>query len=117
MAINGNGDWRMREFPNSINILGNDVNVVTSFKLLGITIDNKLNFKQYASDIRKAINHKLYSIKKLFYLSFNVKLQFLKTFILPYFDYCSTIIIYFNKTLIQKIANYFYICLFKKSMI
>lgn len=47
----------------------------------------------------------------MFYLSFQVKLQFFKTFILPYFDYCSTLIIYFTKTIIQKIANYYYYCL------
>jgi hypothetical protein len=34
-----------------------------------------------------AINRKLYSINRLFYLPFNVKLQFFKSFLLPYFDY------------------------------
>jgi len=58
-----------------------------------------------------SINKRLFSIKKLFYLSFQVKLQFFKTFILPYFDYCSTLFIYFNKTTIQKIANSYYYCL------
>ena len=46
-------------------------------------------------------------------LSFQVKLQFFETFILPYFDYCSTLIIYFTNTVIQKISNYFYTCIFK----
>jgi len=106
-------DNKKLKFPASLNILGNDVKVVNSFKLLGITIDDNLNFHHYASDLKKSVCRKLYSIKRLFYLSFSVKLQFFKTFIQPYFDYCSTIFIYFSKSAIQRIANYFYICLNK----
>jgi hypothetical protein len=40
------------------------VSVVNSFKLLGITIDNKLNFTGHCSNLKKIINKKLYSIKK-----------------------------------------------------
>ena len=36
-----------------------------------------------------------------------------KSFILPYFDYCATIFIYFPKIILQKIINLFYFCLFK----
>jgi hypothetical protein len=111
MALNEKGKCRLLVFPEFINISGHNVKVVGCFRLLGIPIDRKLNFHQYASELRKSINKKLYSIKKLFYLSFQVKLQFFKTFILPYFDYCSTLIIYFIKTIIQKIANYYYYCL------
>jgi hypothetical protein len=113
MAINKEGKFRLLEFPPHINILGNDVKVVNSFKLLGIIIDNKLDFRQYASELRKNVYSKLYSIKNIFYLSFSVKLQFFKTFILPYFDYCSTLSIYFTKSVLQKISNYYYLCLSK----
>jgi len=106
-------DKKKLKFPSTVNILGNDVKVVNSFKLLGITIDDTLNFHHYASELKKSVYRKLYSIKRLFYLSFSVKLQFFKTFIQPYFDYCSTIFIYFSRSAIQRIANYFYICLNK----
>ena len=106
-------DNKKLKFPSTINILGNEVRVVNSFKLLGITIDDTLNFHHYASELKKSVYRKLYSIKRLFYLSFSVKLQFFKTFIQPYFDYCSTIFIYFSRSAIQRIANYFYICLNK----
>ena len=49
------------------------------------------------------MNRKLFAIKRLFYLDFDVKIQFFKTFILPYFDYCATLYIYFNKSAIMKI--------------
>ena len=47
----------------------------------------------------------MFSIKRLFFLSSSVKLQFFKSFIQPYFDYCSTLLIYFPKSTIQKIKN------------
>ena len=40
--------------------------VVTSFKLLGVTLDNKLTFLEPCSNIKKIVNKKLYSIKSLF---------------------------------------------------
>ena len=100
MSINSEGFYRLQKFPSSISIDGNIINVVSSFKLLGITIDNKLNFLKFVGDIRLSINKRLFSIKKLFYLSFIVKLQFFKTFILPYFDYCTTL--FYLSTLIKQ---------------
>jgi hypothetical protein len=92
--------------PKEIEIsAGISVRVVEQFKLLGVTIDNKLNFETYASMIKKSVNRKLYSIKRLFYLCQSVKLQFFKSFIMPHFDYCSTLFCYFPKATLQKIYN------------
>ena len=101
------------ELPNEINVDDNKIMVVNSFKLLGVIIDNKLNFSTYCSHIRKTVNSKLHSIKRLFYLPSAVKLQFFKSFILPYFDYCATLFGYFPKEAIQKLANCYNICLNK----
>ena len=89
------------------------VQIVDKFRLLGITLDTKLNFEFYVSELRLQINRKLYSIKKLFYLSLSVKIQFFKTFILPYFDYCSSTIIYYSSKAIQKLSNCYYLCFYK----
>ena len=78
-----------------------------------IIIDNKLSFNSNLSKIRKSINVRLYSIQKLFYLPLAVKIQFIKTFILPYFDYCSTLCIYFSKLILQKILITYNNCIFK----
>jgi hypothetical protein len=59
------------------------------------------------------VNKKLFSIKKLFHLPFVVRLQFFKTFILPLFDYCFSLICYYTKTQIQRLSNCYYACLFK----
>ena len=111
MEVNELGKKRLFRFPSTIRIHNNEVKVVDSFKLLGIIIDNKLNFKKYASHLRITVNRRLYSIKRLFYLSFPVKLQFFKSFILPHFDYCNSLYIYFPKSTIQKICNCYYLCL------
>ena len=102
------------ELPTSIDI-GNNImiEVVTKFKLLGIQIDNKLSFEQHVSDTCLKINRKLFSIKRIFYLSTSVKLQFFKTFLLPHFDYCISLSIYFSKRAIQKLSNCYYMCLNK----
>jgi len=86
---------------------------VPSFKLLGVEIDNKLSFSQYVGELKRTINKKLYSIKRIFYLPTAVKIQFFKTFVMPYFDYCSSLFIYFSKEMLQKIANYYNYSLFR----
>ena len=99
--------------PSMIQIDSGTIEIVETFKLLGVTIDSRLNFVNHVNNVSKSILSKLYAIKRLFYLSFNVKMLFFKTFILPYFDYCLSLIIYFSKTAISKLSKVFYICLFK----
>jgi hypothetical protein len=89
------------------------IDVVDEFKLLGVTIDSKLTFGKHIANVCMSINRKLYCLKRLFFLSSKIKLQFFKTFILPYFDYCSTLSIYLTKTTLLKLCTCFYFCLFK----
>ena len=100
-------------YPVNIDIMNYSIEVVDSFKLLGVTLDSKLNFSEFISCTKKLINARLYSIKRLFYLSFNVKIQFFKTFIMPYFNYCITLSIYFPKSTLQSFCNFYYFCLYK----
>jgi len=97
--------------PQVIQTNGSEITVVSSIKILGLIIDNKLNFLEYASKLR--LTKKLFSIKRLFFLWTAVKIQFFNSFILPYFDYCCSIFIYFPKITLQKINNCFNFCLFK----
>ena len=64
------------------------VTVVTSFKLLGVTIDNKLTFIEHCSNLKKIVNKKMYSIKRLFFLCTSVKIHFFK---LSYFPILTTV--------------------------
>jgi hypothetical protein len=99
--------------PSNICHKGITINLVANFKLLGVTIDERLNFNDYISSLAKTINQKLYSIKRIFYLSFSVKLQFFKSFIMPHFDYCLSLAIYFSKQAITRLAKAYYNCLNK----
>ena len=105
--------YRKHSLPEFVEVLGNRVTIVNEFKLFGITIDSTLTFSQHVSNTLKAINTKLFSIKRLFFLPFAVKIQFFKTFILPYFDYCFSLCIYFPKYVLQNLQNHYYFCLFK----
>ena len=80
----------------SIYLCNNKIEVVDNFKLLGILIDNKFSFHDYVKNLIKTVNAKLFSYKKMFYLSKNVKLQFFKSFIMPHFDYCVSLAIYYK---------------------
>jgi len=64
--------------PNFISIGNHNVEVVHNFKLLGVKIDDSLNFNNFIKETIKAVNAKLYSFKKLYYLSKNVKSHFSK---------------------------------------
>ena len=56
-----------------------------------------------------SFNRKLFAIKRMFFLPFDVKLQFFKSFILPYFD--SSLLVYFHKQAIHKLCKTYYLCL------
>ena len=99
--------------PTSDLLNNRKIEVVHEFKLLGVTIDSKLEFNKHVANTSGQISIKLYSVKNLFMLSTQVKLQFFKTFVIPYFDYYSTLFVYFPRPIIQKQTNCFYMRLNK----
>ena len=63
-----------------------------SIKLLGITVDNKLAFDDHVSQVCKKINNQINVIiryRKL--IGSDVMLKLYKAFILPHFQYCSSV--------------------------
>jgi len=98
--------------PKQIELSNVPVDVVSEFKLLGVTIDNKLSFHAHIKNMRTIVLRKLFAIKRLFFLPFNVKLQFFKVFILPHFDYCASIFIFLSNNLIKKLAHFYNSCIF-----
>jgi len=79
--------------PSSVDLNGVSVSVVTEFKLLGVTLDNKLNFDKHISIVCRQINSKLFSgvfsiwthlssfnsLKHLFFLILTIVCPFLYT--------------------------------------
>ena len=45
--------------PKTIKIDGVDIQVVQSFKLLGVTLDSKFRFNKYANDIKLTATRKM----------------------------------------------------------
>ena len=91
--------------PSYLMIDHSNLDAVDEFKLLGITIDHNLFFDKYVARLKSSVNQKLNSIKKLFNLSLKIKVQFFKTFIQPHFDYCSSLAVNFNKSLLNRIER------------
>ncbi len=58
------------QMPKCIDFENTSIEVVETFKLLGVTIDNKLTFNSFASIQCNQINKKMCTIKRLFYLPF-----------------------------------------------
>ena len=106
------GRMRKCTLPENIFLENKQVEVVNEFKLLGCILDSKLTFNQHFKNLRATILKKLFAIKRIFFLSEKIKVQFFKTFILPHFDYCASLFIYFTKTLITSHEKLYNLCLF-----
>ena len=76
----------------SINHSGNNIDCVPSHKLLGVTVQHNLSWKDHCDEICAKVRKSLYLLRKLKHiLPYSAKLQFYNSFILPHFDYCSTV--------------------------
>lgn len=102
---------KRKELPEFIQVDNQIIQRVKVFKLLGVLIDDKLTFKPFVDQQRLSINRRLYLIKRHYYLPHEVKIKFFKAFIMPCFDYCNSLCIYFNNLLINKLSKMYYFCL------
>jgi hypothetical protein len=89
-----------------------EIKAVENFRLLGITLDTKLSFVKHASDTALSATRKMFALKRIFYLSHEVRVHFLKTFVLPCFDFGLSLIIYYSQEAIDKLMKAFYNCVF-----
>ena len=76
-------------FGNKINVVNNVITGENSVKLLGVTIDNKLNFDEHVDKIRKKANNKLHALSRIAKYLDATKLRLvMKTFFDSQFNYC-----------------------------
>ena len=69
-----------------------EIQVVSTFKYLGFTLDTTLNFKAHTADVLKKVIHKRMLLTKIIsFLNKDVAILIYKLMILPYFDYCDVI--------------------------
>ena len=76
----------------------------TSIKLLGITIDNKLNFIEHVTKICKKAKQKLHALARIAkYLDTDKLKIIMKTFMESQFNYCPLVWMFHSRTLNNKI--------------
>jgi hypothetical protein len=92
-----------------INIDNHEIEFVDEFKLLGVTIDNKLTFESHIDNIISKVNSKSFTLlSNLKYFPFKFRSSLFKLFIVPNFDYCSSAFIHLgNKTRRNRVQNCF----------
>ena len=70
-----------------------DVEFVSSFKYLGIIIDNKLDFKEHVDYLEKKVRKKIGYLSRISkHLSLYTRLIIYQTIVLPHFTFCTTIL-------------------------
>ena len=85
--------------------IGNDIiKSSNSVKLLGITIDNKLNFKEHLTNICKKVSNKLHGLARVSnYMSTHKLRIIMKAFIESQFQYCPLVWMFQSRTLNNRI--------------
>lgn len=88
--MNFSSNWRGGDkgiFPR-INLDGCEIETVSSFKYIGVTLDLKLNFKKHLDSCIKKTNGKLYMFRKIRdHMSDKTALILYKAMVLPYLEY------------------------------
>ena len=87
-----------------ITIDNNLIQANTSVKLLGVTIDNKLNFDEHISKICKTVSTKLHALARVAKFMTSEKLRIImKSFIESQFGYCPLIWMFHSRKLNNRI--------------
>ena len=88
----------------SISVDGYDIKAKKSVKLLGVKIDNKLDFNEHVSNICKKVSLKIHVLAKISHFMSTDKLRMLmKAFIESQFGYCPLIWMFHSRKLNNKI--------------
>ena len=82
------------------------VELANSLKILGVTLDNKLTYCEYISNMLKKVYAKIGVLRRLKRLMpHNVSLSLYKAYLLPHVEYCSPLLTGINKTLNSKLES------------
>ena len=99
--------------PAQMKINNQQVEVVDEFKLLGVIINRNLDISSHVNAIKRGINTRLFSIKKIYFLPISVRLQFFKSFIQPFFGYCLSLSIYYSRSNLHQLEKLYNFCFLK----
>ena len=95
--------------PTSINVAGTLLPSSTTLKLLGVTFDSLLSFKEHSASIIKSCNHLVWAIRHIWpLLSVNSTSALARSLVLSRLDYCNSLLFGTSASLIhslQRIQN------------
>ena len=90
----------------SLKIQGKNIESSNWVKLLGVKIDNNLNFEQHVNDICKSAAKQLNALLRLkSFLSYHAKKVLLENFVYSNFNYCPLVCNFASAKSVQKIEN------------
>ena len=76
----------------SLTLLNEDLQITSTEKLLGVTLDHNLNFKSHIDHIIKKCNSLLFLLMRIkCFLDLKTRILFFNAYILPHLDYCITV--------------------------
>ena len=94
----------LNQKDDTIRIGTKEVTGCTSVKLLGVTIDNKLNFEEHVTKLCKKANQKLHAFARISKYLCTDKLRIImKTFVESQFNYCPLVRMFHSRTLNNRI--------------
>ena len=78
--------------------------IVPTYKYLGVNLDQTLNFKYYLESLINNISFKLYMFSKIRrFLNEKCAVTVYKSMLMPFFDYCDIIYMYSGQYELQKL--------------
>ena len=98
---------RVKKLKNiQLKIYGTRLNVLPSFKYLGIILDSSLTYNQHIAQLSKSILHKLSILSKTRkYMKTNVAILIYKSMVLPFFDYADVLLDKANGQELEKLQR------------
>ena len=88
----------------SINVENEIIECSNSVKLLGVTIDNKLNFDEHVTKLCKKASQKIHALARISHFMSQEKLRvIMKAFIESQFGYCPLVWMFYSRTLNNRI--------------
>ena len=82
------------------------IKIKDTLKILGVILDNELNFKPYIKDILRKVFAKIAALRRLKRMvPKETLIKLYKPYVLPHLEYCSPLLIGISKTLKNTLEN------------
>ena len=92
--------------PTEVIFDGTTLSVTSKLKILGVTLDSRLNFTHFVSQIIQASNFHLYAIRQARkFLPFDTAAALIISLILSRIDYCNSLLCRLSNCLISKLQS------------